>query len=336
MTDTARRRAAPLKIEIEAEAPAAPSPQDAPPVGAVVETTRAPAPARSWGRFWARLFWAALGTLISAAIVVWVYDFAADLMSRYVWLGWAAVGLAGLAALALLALALRELAALGRIRRVARIQGLAAAAQKSGSAQDAKAVAAELERLYATRHDLDWAKERVWERLRDRAADAVDGPARLALYEREVMGPLDARAQAAVRRAAGRVAAVTALMPSALIDAAATLYYNLAMIRNVAEIYGGRAGTIGMIRLARKVVGHAMAAGLIALGDDLLEPLIGGGLASKLSRRAGEGVVNGALTARIGAAAMQVCRPMPFETLSKPRLRDLAWEALKGAREKGG
>ena len=35
MTDTARRRAAPLKIEIEAEAPAAPSPQDAPPVGVV-------------------------------------------------------------------------------------------------------------------------------------------------------------------------------------------------------------------------------------------------------------------------------------------------------------
>ncbi len=117
-------------------------------------------------------------------------------------------------------------------------------------------------------------------------------------------------------------------MPSALLDGLAALYFNLALIRRLAEIYGGRAGVFGSLSLARRVVEHAMAVGLIALGDDLLEPLLGGGLASKVSRRVGEGVINGAMTARIGIAAMEICRPLPFWALPKPKIRDVAWEAM--------
>ncbi|GAB1395693.1 hypothetical protein MASR1M65_04700 [Saprospiraceae bacterium] len=50
----------------------------------------------------------------------------------------------------------------------------------------------------------------------------------------------------------------------------------------------------------------------LASADDLIGSFAGGGLASKLSRRFGEGVVNGALTARIGIAAMELRRPLPF------------------------
>ena len=39
--------------------------------------------------------------------------------------------------------------------------------------------------------------------------------------------------------------------------------------------------------------------------------------------------VNGAMTARIGIAAMEVCRPLPFDAAPKPTLRELAWSAAR-------
>ena len=308
------------------------SPQDAPPppeAGDELAADRAEA-ARARGRgvgFWTRLLLIAGGLLFSISIALSVERLIAELSASAPWLAWSAAVLAGLALLALLALVFRELAALGRLRRIEGLRRAALSAKADGSVPGAKAVASQLRSLYAGRRDLDVD----WRRLSDQAEDAMDAEARLALYERRCMAALDEQARAAVRRAARRVATVTAIAPSALLDAGAALYFNAAMIRRLAEIYGGRAGLAGTLRLARRVVEHAMAIGLIALGDDLLEPLIGGGVASKLSRRLGEGVVNGAMTARLGLAAMEVCRPLPFDALDKPKLRELAWEAMRKA-----
>ena len=62
----------------------------------------------------------------------------------------------------------------------------------------------------------------------------------------------------------------------------------------------------------------------------MLGSIAGGSIVGKLSRRFGEGVVNGALTARVGVAAMDVCRPMPFRALDKPRVTELMKRALTG------
>jgi putative membrane protein len=75
---------------------------------------------------------------------------------------------------------------------------------------------------------------------------------------------------------------------------------------------------------------HLVATGAVAVGDDLLEPLIGGSLLGKLSRRFGEGLVNGALTARVGIAAIEVCRPLPFIAEKKPSARGVVQRALTG------
>ncbi|MEM9726574.1 MAG: TIGR01620 family protein, partial [Pseudomonadota bacterium] len=248
-----------------------------------------------------------------------------ELSAASPWLAWTAAILAGLAVLALLVLILRELAAVARLRRVEALRRAEAAARVGGSVPQAREVCARLRALYAGRRDV--AVD--WRRLAEQADDAMDAGARIALYERRVLEPLDAEARAAVRQAARRVSIVTALAPSLLLDAAAALYLNAAMIRRLAEIYGGRAGLAGTIRLARRVVAHAMAMGLIALTDDMLEPLLGGGVAAKVSRRLGEGVVNGAMTARLGLAAMEVCRPLAFEALPKPSLREVMWDALR-------
>ena len=102
------------------------------------------------------------------------------------------------------------------------------------------------------------------------------------------------------------------------------------MIRRVAEVYGGRSGALGNWRLARTVMSHLVATGAVAVGDDLIGSVAGGGVLSKLSRRFGEGMINGALTARVGLAAMEVCRPLPFRQLKRPLVTGIVKRALAG------
>ena len=140
----------------------------------------------------------------------------------------------------------------------------------------------------------------------------------------------DRAARSEIEAAARQVATVTAFVPLALADVAAALTMNLRMIRRIAEIYGGRAGAIGGWRLLRTVLTHLVATGAVAVGDDLIQSVAGGGLLSKLSRRFGEGVVNGALTARVGVAAMELARPMPFSALPRPGTSATTSRALAG------
>jgi putative membrane protein len=101
---------------------------------------------------------------------------------------------------------------------------------------------------------------------------------------------------------------------------------NLRMLRRLATLYGARPGTLALLKLARMVVTHIVLTGGIALGDDVIQQLVGHGLTAKLSARLGEGLFNGALTTRIGLAAIDVCRPLPYIEVARPRFRELVAE----------
>ena len=163
----------------------------------------------------------------------------------------------------------------------------------------------------------------------------MDGVGLLAVAEVEIMQPLDALAMAEVEAAARQVATVTALVPLALADVFTALTANLRMIRRIAEVYGGRSGMLGNWRLTRAVMTHLVATGAVAVGDDMLEPFLGGSILGKLSRRFGEGLVNGALTARVGVAAIEVCRPLPFQVGERPTAAQIVRGALGGLFQTG-
>ena len=273
-----------------------------------------------------RLLWALAGALVTALVSIAAWTFVTDLMARYPVLGWAMTLLLGAFLLVLLLLSLREMAAFGRLARLDGLRHDAGEALAQADLAAARSVTDRLEALYKHREDTRWGRDRLAE-LR---GDQFDAEALLGLAEREVLAPLDRAATREVEAAARQVAAVTALVPLALADVAAALSSNLRMIRRIAEIYGGRSGFLGSWRLTRAVLSHLVATGAVAVGDDLIEPLLGGFIVAKLSRRFGEGLVNGALTARVGVAAIEVCRPLPFAREKRPGVRGIVKRALTG------
>ena len=151
----------------------------------------------------------------------------------------------------------------------------------------------------------------------------------IKLAERELMAPLDEEARRLVSTAAQRVSVVTAVSPRALIDVLFVFVAAMRLIRQLARLYGGRPDTLGMISHLRHVIGHLAITSGMAVGDSLVQQVLGHGIAAKLSQRLGEGVLNGLLTARLGLAAIDVTRPLPFTALPRPALGDLAEDLLR-------
>jgi putative membrane protein len=81
---------------------------------------------------------------------------------------------------------------------------------------------------------------------------------------------------------------------------------------------------------------HILATGIVSVGDDMIGSVAGGHVLARLSRRFGEGVLNGALTARVGLAAMDVCRPLPFAALPRPKVTNIVGRALTGLFQREG
>lgn len=321
----------PVLIDLEGDAPS-PGPDTAPPVP---EATPAPEgramqavavlAARRPSRL-ARWFWSILLMLLGVALSVAAWDFVMGLLARAPVLGWAVTGLLVVLGVVMLAIALRELAAFSRLKRIDRIQAEAESALSEQDLGKARQLVARLVAFYAGREDTRWGRDR----LAEYSADQFDATGLLGLAESELLAPLDQAALREVEAAARQVATVTAIVPLALADVVAALTANIRMIRRVAEIYGGRSGTLGSWRLTRAVMTHLVATGAVAIGDDLIGSVAGGSVLSKLSRRFGEGIVNGALTARVGVAAIEVCRPLPFNSVRRPSVTGLVKRALTG------
>lgn len=274
-------------------------------------------PPRRAGWF-GRLAWAAGGVLVSLGLGLMLERLIRDLFARYEWLGWVGVAALVLFVLAILVLAAREVLAVLRLRDLAALRLRATEALSRDDARAGRAVLHDLETLYRPRADLAQARKR----LLDNQQALFDGTAMVEYAERTLMAPLDARAKALAAASARRVALVTAVSPRALVDIAFVAYESVRLAGAIAALYGARPGFFGFWKLAGAVLGHLAVTGGLALTDGVIEQLVGQGLASKLSARLGEGVVNGLMTVRVGIAAMRVTRPLPFAALPQPVVKD--------------
>ena len=322
----------PVLIDLDDEAHPETGPAAAPAVPdleadhprAAMQTVAAVAARRRSG--WAGWFWTVTLSLLTFIAGLAAWDYVTSLLARSPLLATIAATLIGAFVLTLAALAIRELAAFARLKRLDSLQKRAAVALAGQDMTAARDVLKSLEKLYANRPDTAWGRAE----LTAQAGGILDADAMLALAETQLLAPLDARAQREVEAAARQVATVTAVVPLALADLFAALTSNLRMIRRIAEIYGGRSGALGSWRLTRSVLTHLVATGAVAVGDDLIGSVAGGGVLTKVSRRFGEGVINGALTARVGVAAIEVCRPLPFTALKRPSVTTLVRRSLTG------
>ncbi|UVC13068.1 YcjF family protein [Mesorhizobium onobrychidis] len=264
------------------------------------------------------LLFGALGVLVTLALGHWTDQLIRDLFARAEWLGWLAAGMAVIAVLALLVILVREFLAIARLAEVEKLQKRALDAIARDDPKAARAVVDELSAFVAAKPETAAGRRA----LADLREEIIDGGNLVRLAETEILGPLDARAKVMILEAAKRVSLVTAVSPRALVDVAYVVFEAGRLIRRLSELYGGRPGTLGFFRLARSVLAHLAVTGSIAVGDSFVQQIVGHGLAARLSAKLGEGVVNGMMTARIGIAAMETARPLPFSATRRPGMGD--------------
>jgi putative membrane protein len=271
------------------------------------------------------VFWTAVGGLILLGLGLGVTHLIEDLFARSESLGYLGVALAFVAALALVVVIGREAFGLARLATIEKMHLRAATALLSDDRAESRVIVQDLLRLAHQNPQLARARAA----LQGHAGDIIDGADRIRLAERELMAPLDREARRLVSSAAQRVSVVTAVSPRALIDVLFVFAASLRLIRQLARLYGGRPGALGMISLMRHVIAHLAITGGMAASDSLIQQMLGHGIAAKLSQRLGEGILNGLLTARLGLAAIDVTRPLPFTALPRPALGDLAKDLLR-------
>jgi putative membrane protein len=269
---------------------------------------------------WGGVFWTSVLSLLGLAFTMWATQFIEGLFARTPALGYFGLALAGLAALALLALLIREIRGISRQRHIARLHIDIAKAREADDREAARTLMRELVSLYAARPDTARGRAHV----EDLTGEIVDGRDLIDIAERELIQPLDDRVAYEIASAAKRVSVVTAISPRAIVDLLFVAAQSVRLVRRIAEIYGGRPSSLGFLRILKSVGAHLAITGGMAVGDSIVQQMVGHGLAARLSAKLGEGLLNGMLTARVGISAMAVCRPMPFAVTKAPGLTEVA------------
>ncbi len=226
-------------------------------------------------------------------------------------------------------LALDEMVSIRRVRRIDALRAEADRLVLTNGHGSAAAFVETLTGFYAGRSDVAPALTTLNHSMTDAHSDGEV----IALVDRQVLSAIDQRAYRSVLMASRDTALATALSPSAALDVAIVLWRNLKLVREVATLYGARPGQFGSWRLMRRMLANLAVAGVTDSVGHVAADALGGTLAAAISTRLGQGMINGLLTARIGIAAMTLCRPVSFTPENRPNLRRIRTELMSVPKE---
>ncbi|MDM8568288.1 TIGR01620 family protein [Thiotrichales bacterium HSG1] len=157
------------------------------------------------------------------------------------------------------------------------------------------------------------------------------------LFSDLVLKDMDKQAYKIVTQRSQETALWVMISQIVLLDTILTLWRNVRMIRDIAELYGTKPGFFGSFKLVSTVMQSLIYAGVSEMSADNVAEILGNSVLSIMSAQVAQGLGSGLLTARVGMYAMQACRPLPFNEENKPKIKDIRQEifaSLKGSVEK--
>ena len=272
-----------------------------------------------------KVFLLAVFLLVILSFGLWTSDLINTLFEKYELAGFIALLITIIGLIALIFFVIGEVRAIMRLASVDKIRLNAEDATKKDDIARARHSVDELIRY--TAHSPYITRGR--KTMQSHRQDIIDGKALIHLAEYELLRPIDMEARKLILNSAKRVSVVTAVSPRAIIDLGYVLYEVVGLIRRLSTLYGARPGRFGLFALIKRVISHLAVTGTLAVGDGLVEQFIGQGLATRLSARLGEGVVNGLMTTRIGIATMDALRPFPFDGEKRPGISDFTGDLIR-------
>lgn len=142
--------------------------------------------------------------------------------------------------------------------------------------------------------------------------------------ERVFLRPLDKEALRRVSNYSLQTATAVAVSPWASLDMLLSLWRSIKMVDDIAQVYGMRPSLFNRYKLLNLVVHQLVFVAVSEVViDQVIEEFGSSTLTSMAGARLGQGLGAGVYTARIGVAAMKVCRPVLFSKDSQPTTRSI-------------
>ena len=283
---------------------------------------------------WFTWFFGLLVVTILFLCGIFLWDKLNNLWKHSMVVGIIALVLIGLLALVTSAVVIKEWKALKRVNELEEIRQKAERSllpsNDVGDLELAREVTSQLIAIYSNREETRQASQQIAERQ----GDIFTASGLITLAESQLLETLDDRAEKVIRDTALRIATETAFIPWPLADVLLVFLSSMQMFRRIAEIYGSRPGVVASWTLGRKVLSQLAVARALSESSQWINAIVSNSFL-KVARRIGEGVTNGVLMGRSGVTAMELCRPLPFNSRQRPSASIFAFikEAVSRAQE---
>ncbi len=258
--------------------------------------------------------------------------FLQEQFARHHMLGWGFSALAAGMMLALTVMVVREIVAWRKLRSVQYLQDHGSKLRKEGEHGRGVPFTMEMMRFYQGRAEL----EPGWQRFHDQLDPNLGDREILTLFSSDVLSVLDKKAYDIVVENSSVAALLTTLSPMAWLDAMLFMWRNVRMVRQIAACYGFRPGFMVSVKLMQEVFQGMVASATTDILTSEAVDTVGSSVTAAIFAKAGQGMANGLLSARIGVQAMRLCRPVAFLENENPSLKRVRSEMLERVKERMG